>query len=120
MRTVYEWDVEDWDANGNIQGHNVVHNYREALAAAALSGDSLTPHIVLVCDDGHGRSRAYVVNGVLPVFFCRLGRTKDHQSPRALPQTSIPERVNRHDGKVRDSSCSAVIADRRPRSGSAE
>nr|WP_140895922.1 hypothetical protein [Pseudomonas caspiana] len=80
MRTVYEWDVEDWDANGNIQGHNVVHNYREALAAAALSGDSLTPHIVLVCDDGHGRSRAYVVNGVLPVF---LQTWTDERPPKS-------------------------------------
>lgn len=86
MRTVYEWDVEDWDANGNIQGHNVVHNYREALAAAALSGDSLTPHIVLVCDDGHGRSRAYVVNGVLPVFFADLDGRKT---------TKVPERFHK-------------------------
>jgi hypothetical protein len=69
LSTVYEWDVEMLDADGFIQGHNLVLNYREALAVAALPNDSLKPHIVLVCDDSHhGRSRAYVVNGVLPSF----------------------------------------------------
>jgi hypothetical protein len=59
MRTVYEWDVEEWDADGNIQTHYFAHNYREALACAALPRLTLTSHIVLVCDDPHGRSRAY-------------------------------------------------------------
>lgn len=96
LRTICEWDVEMYDSDGFIQGHNLAHNYRDALAAAALPNDSLTPRIVLVCDDPkYGRSRAYVVNGVLPTFY-GLGRAHYHHSPRALPQASIPERVNRH------------------------
>ncbi|MNF69501.1 hypothetical protein D3C85_955930 [compost metagenome] len=87
MRTVYEWDVDMWDTDGFVQGHNLVLNYREALAVAALPNDSLTPHIVLVCDAPQcGRSRAYVVNGVLPVFFTDLD---------GLITIKVPERFHK-------------------------
>lgn len=81
MPTVYEWDVE-----GNIQSHTFAHNYREASVAAALPRITLTPHIVLVCDDPRGRSRSYLVNGKLPVFFTDLD---------GLTTTIVPARFHK-------------------------
>lgn len=51
LRAICEWDVEMDDSYGFIQSHNLAHNYRDALAVAALPNDSLTPRIVLVCED---------------------------------------------------------------------
>lgn len=71
LRTVCEWDIEMLDPDGCFKGHIRVYKYSEALEVAP--NGNLTPHIVLVCDDSrHGRSRAYVVNGVLPAFFTDL------------------------------------------------
>lgn len=87
LRTICEWDVEMYDSDGFIQGHNLAHNYRDALSVVALPNDSLTPRIVLVCDDPkYGRSRAYVVNGVLPAFFTDLD---------GLITIKVPERFHR-------------------------
>lgn len=63
------------------------HNYHEALAVAALPNDSMKPRTVRVCEDPkYGRSRAHVVNGVLPQLFTNRD---------GLVAIKVPERFHR-------------------------
>ncbi len=61
MQTYYEWDKERIDEHGDIIDHDFADALKDLKNREGI--------LVLVRDDPHGRSWAYVEDGKLPEYF---------------------------------------------------
>ena len=87
MATIYEWDYETWDENGDILDHDHADKLSE------FSDSRKTAHLVLVRDSGNDidgltdRVWAYVSGGKLPEYF-----TDELNNPT---QYKVPQRFHK-------------------------
>lgn len=80
MKTIYEWDYETVNKDGDIIDHNHADKLTE------FSEVCKTDTLVLVRDSDNERAWAYVENGKLPEFF---------SDAYQRPTTKVPKRFHK-------------------------